>query len=200
MSLTLGKSFDRRYEIRFPFLNGFYNLSIFYNKKSTFLLFGVEENFPNNRNVDRIKKISMYKNLETSKFCETFIKLHNYKKSTLDIVNQYKELNPDYSNEILFLCNESVVLSKIEINDRILYDTLNIYAFTLTSNSTEFIFLIAERQHISKSFNKKIVRTIGIQITTPDVINVIDQFSEDRNKGKISLNQPIIDSDSIISL
>jgi hypothetical protein len=200
MALCLGKSFDRRHEIRIPFLNGHYNLSIFYNKKSTFLLFGVEEDFTNNKNIDKLTKISMYKNLESSNFCETFIKLHKYKKTTLDILNQYKELNPDYSHEISFLFNESISLSKIEINDKIFYDTLNLYGFTMISHSDEFVFVIAERQHISTTLNRKIVRSAGIQISTTDCLNVLQQYDADRNKGQMALNQHNHFEDNVVVL
>jgi len=188
MSLTLGKSFDRSYSIRIPFLNGHYNLTVFYNKKSTFLLFGLEDDFPQTKNIERLVKISMFKNLETSKFCETFVKTHNFKKSTLDISNQFHELNPDYAHEISFLFNESIILSKVEIHDKILYDTLNLYGFTIVSHSNEFVYVIAERQHISKSLNKKIVRTSGIQISTSDAMSVIDDYNEDKNKGKMTFD------------
>ena len=43
MALKLGKSFDRNYNIRIPFLTGFYDIGIFFNKKSTFLLFSVDQ-------------------------------------------------------------------------------------------------------------------------------------------------------------
>ncbi|KKL73566.1 hypothetical protein LCGC14_2073550 [marine sediment metagenome] len=42
MSLSLGKSFDRNYNIRVPFLSGNYNIGTYLNKKSSFLLFSVE--------------------------------------------------------------------------------------------------------------------------------------------------------------
>ena len=47
-------------------------------------------------------------NLESSKFCETFLKLHNYRKSTLDIVNQFDSIKPEYYSDINFILNESI--------------------------------------------------------------------------------------------
>ena len=84
MSLKLGKSFNRSYNIRIPILDGHYNIGIYFDKKSTFLLFRVDPDFSDSSFKHNIK-INMYKNLESSKFCETFIKLHNYRKNTLDI-------------------------------------------------------------------------------------------------------------------
>ena len=96
MALTLGKSFDRNYNIRIPFLDGYYNIGIFFNKRSTFLLFKVDPDFSIATNQKHGVKINMFKNLESSKFCETFINLHNYKKSTLDIINQFDNIKSEY--------------------------------------------------------------------------------------------------------
>ena len=81
MGLQLGKSFNRNYVLRIPFLDGFYDIGLFYNTKSSFLLFSVDSDFSQsmNKELKHNVKINMYKNIESSKFCETFLKLHNYK-------------------------------------------------------------------------------------------------------------------------
>ena len=184
MALTLGRSFDRNYEMQLPFLDGYYNVGIFFNKRSTFLLFKIDPDFSKVTNKNHGVKINMFKNLESSKFCETFINLHNYKKNTLDIINQFNNVKPEYYNEISFLFNESLTLSKTEIGDKTLYDTLTIYGFTLNSFMSEFVFILAERQNIDNKLNKKMVRTSGIQISTSSAIDLLNEFHEDSNKGK----------------
>jgi len=193
MSLTLGKSFDRNYTIRIPFLNGHYNIGVFFNKKSTFLLFRVDPDFSNDSLVEHSPKINMFKNLESSKFCETFINLHNYRKSTLDIVNQFENIKSEYHNDISFILNESITLSKLEINDRVFYDTLNLYGLTMNAHMREFIFLVAERQNIIRRLNKKIVRTTAVQISTTPSLSLLDDFHiESTTSGREGL-RPIID-------
>ena len=185
MSLKLGKQFDRNYNMRMPFLRGFYDIGIFYNKKSTFLLFSVEQGL---RGFGEGAKINMFKNLESSKFCETFIELHNYRKSTLDILNQFKCIRPEYYHEISFLINESIVLSKVEIDGRELFDCLNIYGFTLNTYMNEFIFILTERHNIVKKFRKKIVRTSGLQIATSQAIDLLNDYhTEQMVSGKEGL-------------
>ena len=185
MSLKLGRQFDRNYNLRIPFLRGFYDIGIFYNKKSTFLLFSVEQGL---RGFGGGAKINMFKNVEASKFCETFLELHNYRKSTLDILNQFKCVKPEYHHEVSFILNESIVLSKVEIYDRELFDCLNIYGFTLNSYVNEFVFILTERQNIVKKFNKKIVRTSGLQIATSQALNMLNDYhSEKRISGKEGL-------------
>ena len=63
MGLILGKSLDRSYNIRIPFLNGYYNIGVYFNKRSTFLLFKIDPDFPRRHEIDRSSKISMFKNL-----------------------------------------------------------------------------------------------------------------------------------------
>ena len=195
MALKLGKSFDRNYNLRIPFLNGFYNIGVFLNKRSTFLLFSVEPGIQHNRTEG--SKINMFKNLESSKFCETFIELHNFRKSTLDILNQFKCIRPEYYHEVSFIMNETLNFSKIEVDeDKTLFDCLNIYGFTLNSYQNEFIFLITERQNIVRKLNRKIVRTSGIQIGTSQALHMLNDYHEEsRTAGRAGFEQVVpIDS------
>jgi len=185
MALTLGKSFNRNYNMRLSFLDGYYNIGVYFNKRSTFLLFKIEPDFSKVTNQKHGVKINMFKNLESSKFCETFINLHNYKKNTLDIINQFENIKPEYYHEISFLFNETLTLSKTEIDDKTLFDTLTIYGFTLNSFMNEFIFILAERQNIDNKLNKKMVRTSGMQILTSSAIELLNEFHEDsKTSGK----------------
>lgn len=190
MGLKLGKSFDRNYNLRLPFLNGYYDIGIFFNRKSTFLLFSVDQaGVSEGEGV----KINMFKNLESSKFCETFLELHNYRKNTLDILNQFKSIKPEYFHEVSFILNETLSLSKVEIDDdRTLFDCLNIYGFTLNSYLNEFIYIITERQNIVKKLNRKIVRTSGVQIATGTALKMLNEYhQESLTAGRVGI-EPLI--------
>ncbi len=196
MALKLGKSFDRNYNLRLPFLNGFYNIGVFLNKKSTFLLFSVDSAVRSSNETEGVK-INMFKNLESSKFCETFLELHNFRKSTLDILNQFKCIRPEYYHEVSFIMNETLNFSKVEVDeDKTLFDCLNIYGFTLNSYQNEFIFLITERQNIVKKLNRKIVRTSGIQIGTSQALHMLNDYHEEsKTAGRAGLEHVVpIDS------
>jgi len=151
---------------------------MFFSKKSTFLLFKVDPDFATSEFKHNVK-INMYKNLESSKFCETFIKLHNYRKDTLDISNQFDKIKDEYTSDISFILNETIILSKVHLHDKDIYDTLNIYGFTMTSYNNEFAFIITERHNILKRLGKKIVRTSGIQISTTPALNLLDEFHQE---------------------
>jgi len=187
MSLTLGKSFNRNYRMRVPFLDGFYNIGMFFDKKSTLLLFSIDPVFHSNSVFEHNVKINMFKNLESSKFCETFLELHNYRKHTLDISNQFDKIKPEYYGDLMFVFNESLTLSKIEVDDRTFYDSLNIYGFTMNSHINEFLFLLTERHNIVKRLGKKVVRTSGLQIATTPALEMLDDYHRESKEVRAGM-------------
>ncbi len=197
MSLKLGSRFNRNYTLRIPFMDGYYNIGIFYDKKSTFLLFKVDPDFSETSEYKHNVKINMFKNLEASKFCEIFTELHNYRKNTLDISNQFNKIKPEYTDDISFVFNESIILAKIEIEEgREVYDCLNIYGLTMNSVMDEYVFIITERHNIIKRLGKKIVRTSGIQIATNPSLQMLDEYEKEKRQ-KILRTEDIINRETI---
>jgi hypothetical protein len=200
MGLKLGKSFNRSYNLRVPIMNGFYNIGIFFDKRSTFLLFKLDRDFEGEEEHQKNIKVNMFKNLEASKFCETFVDLHNFRKNTLDISNQFEKIKPEYTSDIIFVFNESIVLSKVEIDDKSVFDCLNIYGFTLESYSEEFVFILTERHNIQKRLGKKIVRTSGLQIATTASLEMLDDYHKERKTaGRLDYTDKI-NRDKVIKL
>jgi hypothetical protein len=198
MPLTLGKSFNRNYRMRVPFLDGHYDIGLFFNKKSTLLLFSIEPVF-NTSEFEHNVKVNMFKNLESSKFCETFLSLHNYRKSTLDISNQFDKIKPEYYSDLSFVFNESLTLSKVEVEDRIFFDMLNIYGFTINSHINEFLFLLTERHNIVKRLGKKVVRTSGLQIATTPALEMLDDYHVESKQIRAGM-EPRMPTNEIIKL
>lgn len=200
MPLILGKVFDRNYYLRIPFLDGNYNVGVFFTRRSPFLLFTINPDFSGEYVHKRNVKVNMFKNLLSSKFCETFLVLHDFRKNTLDIINQFEAVKPEYFNDVSFILNETITLSKTEVVDRVLFDTLTVYGFTLSAYMNEFIFLIAERQNIVRRLNRKIVRTTGIQISTTDALSLVSDFHQiSKTSGKAGF-ETIIPTNEIIKL
>ena len=76
--------------------------------------------------------------------------------------------------------NESIVLAKVELYDKNVYDTLNIYGFSINSYVDEFLFIITERHNVLKRLGKKIVRTSGLQIATTPALDLLDEYHLER--------------------
>ena len=194
--LTLGKSLNRNYNLRLSFLDGYYNIGLFFNNKSTFLLFSVDSDFSQSESTELKEniKINMFKNVESSRFCETFLNLHNYRSKSLDILNQFKEIKPEFTNDVNFILNETIVLGKIVVDENIFFDQLLIYVMTIPAYHNEFIYLIVERQNIVPKLKKKIVRTSSLQISTSRSLSLVEDFYRETKKSeKIyeTLNIPI---------
>ena len=141
----------------------------------------------------------MFKNLESSKFCETFLSLHNYRKSTLDISNQFEKIKPEYYSDLSFVFNESLTLSKVEVEDRTFYDLLNIYGFTINTHVNEFLFLLTERHNIVKRLGKKVVRTSGLQIATTPALDMLEDYHAESRQVRAGM-EPKTPTDEIINL
>ena len=197
MGLNLGKQFNRNYNVRIPFLDGFYNVGIFFDKRSTFLLFSVEPDFTTGEFKQNV--VNMYKNLEASIFCETFLDLHNYKKKTLDISKQFDKIKPEYSGDLSFVFNETITLAKIDLEEKAVYDLLNIYAFTINSYLNEFIFILTERQNIVKRLGKKVVRTSGLQISTRSALETLQEYHNESKQVRMGM-QPQFPTGKVINL
>jgi hypothetical protein len=75
--------------------------------------------------------------------------------------------------------NETIILSKVDVNDKELFDLLNIFVFTLNPYQNEFVFLLTERHNILKRLGKKVVRTSGLQIATSSSLQLLDEYHQD---------------------
>lgn len=199
--LSLGKSFNRNYNLRFPFFGGFYNIGIYFNDNSNFLLFSVNSDFSESKhNLADSVKVNMFKNIESSKFCETFLNLHNYQGTNLDIINQFKEIKTEFINDINFILNETIIIKKVIVDNKVFFDQIYLYGFTISAYSNEFIYLLAERHCISKKINKKIIRTTSLQIATNRSISMLNDYNNELKNSNILKTQNLISSEDIITI
>ncbi|MHA1815458.1 MAG: hypothetical protein ACTSX1_05585, partial [Candidatus Heimdallarchaeaceae archaeon] len=124
--------------------------------------------------------------------------LHYFIISTVDILIKFKSIKAEYKHDISFIFNETLTLSKVELHDRVLYDALNIYGFTMNSFNNEFVFILTERQNVSTALGKKIVRTSGLQIATSQALITLDEFNRDSiNSGKAGEEMIFLDNEII---
>ncbi len=65
-------------------------------------------------------------------------------------------------------------------HDKDIFDTLNIYGFTINSYIDEFMFIITERHNVLKRLGKKIVRTSGLQIATTPALDLLEEYHKER--------------------
>jgi hypothetical protein len=184
MSLTLGRSFDRSYSLRVPLLNSFFNIGIFFNSRSPFLLFRVDNNSSEGNYESKINsyKINTFKNIQSSLFCETFLDLYSFRNNSLDIINQFNNIKDYFKDDVNLIINENIILSKIIYNNSTFYDQLIIYGFTLTLYDNQYLFILTERQNIISKLKRKVVRTSGLQIASSDALSIISEYRKNNRR------------------
>ena len=177
MPLELGRSFNREYKLRIPFSETHVDLSVFFNKKSSFLLFRVNPIIERS-NVTLGTKVNMFKNLTTSNFVETFFNMNSYKGDNLDIQNQFENIKDEYNDIIVPVLNEHISLSKKKIRGKEIHDKLLILGFSVVEHIDDFIFIVAERSSINAYIKKKVVRTIGVQIANTTALETLNEYKK----------------------
>lgn len=197
MSLSLGKLFNRCYCSRVPFLNGFYDIGVYFDTKSHFFLFDIKPiaTMVNNCGVN----VRMFKNIEAAKFTQLFLDLHSYRSDNLDIKNQIKTIKENSCDAINMILIESIILGNHRISsDKTIKDTMNIYGYGFSNYPNEYLFMVAERCFICRQTNRKIVRTGALQIASTDSSDFIESiFLSEIGKLKPPIietkNQPSVD-------
>ena len=193
--ITFGNKLNRRYSLFFPFMDTHGILDVYFHKNSSFLGINLE-----NRFFQYIKEhkswYHIYRDISKSQFCQTFLDIQNKTTEHLDIKNQFYDIQEHHKGKIQYLANETIKVSKVDIGGKSFTSFLYLYLFTIDSYEEEFVYLIAERQHIDIPLEKKIVRTCGVQVCTDQRLqeliktyNFDNEQYNNTNTGKITLDQ-----------
>lgn len=175
--VTFGSRLNRSYSLYFPFLGEYITVTVFFSKANSSLAFKTTPRY-NEQDRDSKLVVSTYKDLKQSIFSSTFLDIKDFKSENLDIRSQFSNILPDFKEKIQYVSNESIKLSKVQTDNGTFENLLFLYAFTFNDYVDDFLYLLAERQHIDTILNKKIVRTSAIQISTPDCQQMILKLAE----------------------
>lgn len=177
--LTFGTKLNRSYSLYLPFAGKYESITIYFHKGNTSIGFKPDHNLQELSKNGNIS-ITMYKDLKKSTFASTFLDIKDFTSDTLNIKNQFSNVLDPFKEKIQYIANESIKLSKFEIDDgkKVLENLLYVYTFTFTDYDNEYLFVLAERQHIDTLLCKKFVRTSGIQISTLDCLNDMLKIAE----------------------
>lgn len=163
--LTLGSKLNRLYAMHLPFMDDFCEIAILFNKSNSFIGFNLDQtNYVRSRNNE--SKCFIFNDLSKSAFATSFLDIRDFRSKNLDIKQQFNNILPEFKDKIHYETNETVKLSKITTPKGKLESCLYIYVFRLTDYGNNFIYCLAERQHIDIVLDKKIVRTSAIQLST----------------------------------
>jgi len=183
--LTLGNKLNRLYSIHVPFMGRFCDISLIFNKSNSFLAFNLDQcNYIKSRKGELHSTI--YQDLSKSEFAMTFLDIRNYKSKNLDIKMQFHNILSDHQGHVHYETNETIKLAKIQTQKGSFDSCLYIYIFRYTDFDDNFLYCLAERQHIDVALDKKIVRTSAIQLASNDCYEDMALIVENANRQFIN--------------
>ena len=163
--ITFGNKLNRRYSLNFPFLDSYGIIDIYFHKNNSYLALNICPKF-----IDYLKNNDcwyyIYRDIKKSPFVNTFLKVSDLQTKRMDIQNQFSNIQEDQKGKIQYLNNETVKVSRLETNNGTFESLLYVYTFTFDNEGNEFLYTIIERQHIDMALEKKVVRSIGVQLST----------------------------------
>jgi hypothetical protein len=197
--LTFGNKFNRSYGIYLPFRGTYASTTVFFNKTNTYLGFVIDKRLSQMCSNNEAKT-HIYRDLKQSSFASTFLDIQDIKAGNLDIRNQFCNVLPKHRQKIQYIGNETIKLAKVEApNGKTFESSLYIYILGFSDYEGDFIYVLAERQHIDVSINKKLVRTSAIQISTPDCLDNLRSMVQYHNgQSEEELNMTEADNENVI--
>jgi hypothetical protein len=142
----------------------------------------------------RAKSI-IYKDLKQSSFATTFLDIQDFQSPTLDIKNQFSNIKQDYRDRVQYVTNESIKLAKFPSphdKSKTFESVLYLYTFRFSDYDDNFLYFLAERQHIDQALGRKLVRTMSIQVCTNQCLedlNEMNRFYHDTHGRKEEFNR-----------
>jgi len=192
---SLGNKINRLYSIHIPFMDSSCDIDIVFNKFNSFIGFNLDHtNYIKSRNNELHSTI--YQDLSKSGFATSFLDIKNVRSKNLDIKQQFCNILPAFRSHIHYETNETVKLAKIQTRKGIYESCLFIYCFRYTDFGNDFIYCLAERQHIDVVLEKKIVRTSAIQLCSNETYEDMADIIESSNRQYIVESS---DVDSVMS-
>ena len=180
--LTFGPKINRSYVMYLPFMDDHVEVSVMFNKTNTYLGFNTDERtYHKHKNGDIHSNI--FKDLTKSSFAVTFLDVRDFRSRNLDIKQQFHNIMPKFQDKIQYQANETLKLSKVKTNGGEFDSTLYLYVFSLIDYGTEFLYFLAERQHIDVVLDKKVVRTCALQLCSKDkyedLIETVEHYNSE---------------------
>jgi hypothetical protein len=197
--LTFGSKFNRSYGIHVPFRGTYVSVTVFFNKTNTYIGF-VTGNKIGGMCREQEVKTQIYKDLNQSSFATTFLDIQNRKTPNLDIKNQFYNVREKHRDKIQYVGNETIKLAKVEgPNNKTFESCLYLYILGFSDHEGEFLYFLAERQHIDVSINKKLVRTSALQVSSKDCLEDMRQMVKYYNgSSEQELNMTKADNADVI--
>jgi len=168
--------------------------TILFNKQTSALQFSVDTQ------IDAIKSgkvlVSMFRNLGDCKFCKTFFKLDNIKDDAYDYRFKFIGINNIFERDLLKFSKEKLDLS-ISDQKKSTNNYLLVLGWKLYDLADDIIFYFVQRRCYNNISRVNILRTMGLQFSTPHGLDVLNNYFENYENGIYKVNEiSFLDHDS----
>ena len=186
--ITFGNKVNRSFSLYLPFVDDHMVATVHFHKCNTFLGFTIDHDTMHNVKDGKYTS-TIYKDLKQSSFAKTFLDIKDFSSSNLDIRCQFSNILESYRDKVQYVTNETIKLSKVENpkhRGKYLESLLYIYVFNFSDYEDDFLYFLAERQHIDQSINKKLVRTCGLQVSTKEAAENLNSMTSFYNSQQVT--------------
>ena len=157
----LSQALQRKYSVKLQFReSSWINFYCLFNKNDINMRFFI----PDAKDMQRAGfTFQYYKDIVTCPFIENNLILNTISNDKFQIVNQFHEIKDHETCKIVL--NESIVLGKVKSGANSYEQSANIYVFLDSKMpSKSCYYIIFERQFIDPRIQKKVVKSIGLEL------------------------------------
>ena len=163
-----------------------------YNKKTSALQFQIDTF----SGVLRSKKIqiSMYRNLEKCKFCQTFFNLVSERNDKIDFRCKFDGVNENFENDLFRFSSEKLDFQAGNSNHPS-KNYLLVLGWKLFGLEDDLIFYFVQRRCYNLVTKSNIIRTAGLQFATKEGLDSLNNYWENRpmREGEDEVVEEVID-------
>jgi len=174
LKLKMPENLDRAFVVNaFP-LGISTKFTVLFSKQNPGLRFSIDSdsNKINNKNID----ITMFRNLESSKFCQSFFSLETKEDEKFDYKNKFHGCNKQYEKNIFKYTQERIDLQMSTKADRPSNNYLLILGFKLFDLDDNLLFFFVQRRIFNSITKLNIIRTTGLQFSTKTGLIALDKY------------------------
>jgi len=159
------------------------NFSISYCKKTPALKFQVDTLSPVFK--DNTVMISMFRNLDTSQFCQTFFDLETTKNDKFDYRFKFSGINRLFDRDIFRFQKEKLDFN-IPENGKSTNNYLLLLGWKTYAIEDELLYFFVQRRCYNNITRTNIIRTAGLQFATQRGLDTLDKYTK---AGKEEIKQ-----------
>jgi len=149
--------------------------TILFNKQSSALQFSINTNFEGFKDKTYV---TMYRNLDDCKFCQTFFQLQSVKDERYDYRFKFSGVNRLFERDIFRFSKEKLDLQLPESHNKSTNNYLLVLGWKLYDIEDDLIFFFVQRRCYNNISRMNILRTMGLQFATDRGIETLERYNE----------------------